>query len=63
MVIRLNDEMLNLDLPVEIQFKGQSFFQGKVRFAKTVIEKTIAERDDYTGIFNTKVMVDIPLAD
>jgi hypothetical protein len=55
--------MLSLDLPVEIQFKGQSFFQGKVRFAKTVIEKTIAERDDYTGIFNTKVMVDIPLAD
>ena len=29
-VIRLNDGMLDLDLPVEIQFRGQSLFQGKV---------------------------------
>ena len=55
--------MLNLDLPVEIQFRGQSLFQGKVRRAKTVIEKTIAERGDYTGIFSVEVMVDISLTD
>ena len=63
MVIRLNDEMLNLDLPVEIQFRDQSLFQGKVKRAKAVIEKTIAEHGDYTGILNTEVMVDIPLTD
>ena len=60
-IIRLNDEMLDLDLPVEIQFRGQSLFQGKVKRAKAVIEKTIAERGDHTGIFSAELMVDIPL--
>ena len=60
-VIRLNDGILDLDLPVEIQFRGQSLFQGKVKHAKAVIEKTIAERGDYTGILSTEAMVDIPL--
>jgi len=62
-VIRLNDKMLDLDLPVEIQFRGRSLFQGQVKRAKAVIEKTIAERGDYTGIFSAEVMVDIPPTD
>ena len=55
--------MLNLDLPVEIQFMGQSFFQRAVRLAKTVIEKTVAGRSDYTGICSAEVIVDVPLTD
>ena len=62
-IIRLNDKMLDLDLPVEIQFRGQSLFQREVRLAKTVVEKTVAERGDYTGICSAEVMVDIPLTD
>ena len=60
---RLNDKMLNLDLPVEIQFRGQSLFQREVRLAKTVIEKTVAGRSDYTGICSAEVIVDVPLTD
>ena len=60
---RLSDKMLNLDLPVEIQFIGQSFFQRAVRLVKTVIEKTVAGRSDYTGICSAEVIVDVPLTD
>ena len=62
-IIRLNDKMLDLDLPAEIPFRGRSLFQGQVKRAKAVIEKTIAERGDYTGIFSAEVMVDIPPTD
>jgi len=60
-VIRLNDEMLNLDLPVEIQFRDKSLLKGKVSRKRTVIEKTILERGDYGSIFSAEMVVKIPL--
>ena len=60
--VRLNDDMLDLELPVEIHFRGQLLFKGKVERRKVVIEKTILERGDYKSIFSAEVTVTIPVA-
>ena len=59
--VRLNDDMLDLELPVEIHFRGQLLFKGKVERRKVVIEKTILERGDYKNIFSAEVTVTIPV--
>ena len=59
--VRLNDDMLDLELPVEIHFRDQLLFKGKVERRKAVIEKTILERGDYKGIFSAEVTVTIPV--
>ena len=59
--VRLNDDMLDLELPVEIHFRGQLLFKGKVERRKVVIEKTILERGDYKSIFSAEVTVTIPV--
>jgi hypothetical protein len=44
--IRLNDQMMNLDKPVEVFYNGQSIFKGKVSRMLGVLQQTIDSRVD-----------------
>jgi hypothetical protein len=48
-IVRLNDQMANLDLSVS--YKEPKIFKGKVKHTALVIEKTLAEHGDRTSIF------------
>jgi len=48
-IVRLNDQMSNLDLSVS--YKEPKIFKGKVKHTALVIEKTLAEHGDHNSIF------------
>ena len=55
--ILLNDEMVDLDLPVTVVMDRETLFEGKVERSAEVIERTLGERLDPGLVFSGEVKV------
>ena len=59
--IRLDDTMLNLDLPVVVQLSdGTVLFEGIVPRTESVIAQTLKERGDTEAVFTAEVILALP---
>ena len=58
--IWLNDEMVNLDRPIEVRYRGKRIFRGKVPRTAENIRQTLVSRGDFRYIFPAVVRVEIP---
>ena len=59
LLIRLNDKMMNLDLPVTVKYKDMVLFAGIVPWNQNVAERT-AERGDPDLVFCSELNINIP---
>lgn len=57
LMIRLNDNMMNLDKPIVVRFNGKEIFRGKVKRNLQTIYSTIKERKDPGLIFPVELMI------
>jgi hypothetical protein len=59
--VRLADEMLNLDAPVQIDALSKPVIMGMVSRTIGTLSTTLRERSDPAMIFSAEVSVDIPI--
>ena len=59
-IIRLNDDLCNLNKPITVSYQGHNIFRGKVTRSSELIRQTILERGDYTSVFSAEITVSIP---
>ena len=59
LILYLNDEMFNLDRPIEVRFQGKRIFKGRVPRTSETLQQTLAERGDLRYCFPAKVDVKI----
>ena len=57
LMIRLNDQMLNLDEGVAVNANGKEVFRGRVSRSIAVLAKTLAERGDPASVFSAEIVV------
>ena len=57
MVVRLSDQLLNLDKPMMITVNGEEKFSGKVKRSAREIIKSLEQRGDLASIATATVMV------
>ena len=62
LVIRVNDNMLDLDQSLTVHSEGQCLYDGKVNRTIAVFAKTLAERGDPRSVFAAELTIDLPLA-
>lgn len=60
LTIYLNDKMCNLDKPVEVRYKGEQLFKGRLRRTRAMMQQTLSERGDLRYMFPTAVEVELP---
>ena len=59
-IIRLNDDLCNLNEPITVSYQGNNIFRGKVTRSSELIRQSIQERGDYTSVFSAEITVNIP---
>ena len=59
-VICLNDDMMDLDKPVTVKYKGKVLFRGKVKRDASVISRTLQEGGDPRLVFSAEVKIELP---
>jgi hypothetical protein len=57
LLIRLNDNMMNLDKPVIVRLMGKEIFRGKVDRNLAVLQRTIRERKDPGLVFSAELAI------
>ena len=57
LILRANDQILDLDQPVTVTFKDQQLFQGNLNRTVAMISRTLVERGDPASIFSAQVTV------
>ena len=57
LVVRLSDQLLNLDKPMMITVNGEEKFSGKVKRSAREIIKSLEQRGDLASIATATVMV------
>ncbi len=60
LIIRLNDDLINLDLPIQIVYKSKRLFSGRVSRKINIIAKTLKERYDKKGVYSCEIKVTLP---
>ena len=60
LTIRLSDDMLDLDTPIEVTSGGDRVFEGRVDRTIGTLAATLAERGDPTAVFCAEVTVELP---
>jgi hypothetical protein len=58
-LIRLNDQMLNLDKPIKVVHGETTLFKGRVQRTIKMLATTMAERGDLSGVYSVEVTVKI----
>lgn len=58
--VRLNDEMLNLDRPVEIVYQGETLKEVELQRTIGTMARTLSERGDPRSIFDAEVTIALP---
>ena len=61
LLIRLNDQMLDLDKPVTIRWQGRPIFQGLATRTLATLQRTLAERGDPHAIFSAEIKVKLTM--
>ncbi len=59
-IVRLNDQMLDLDHPVTITSQGKTLFKGKASRTIETLAKTLSERGDAASVFRSEIEVVLP---
>ena len=59
LTLSINDKMMNLDLPVTVNYQGKTLFKGKVKRQKTIMHSTLYARNDPAYIFPVQIQVKI----
>ena len=62
LIIYLNDEMVDLNKPVVVNYKGKKVFKGKLPRTIANMARTLAERGDLRYMFPAMVEVELPKA-
>ncbi|HEY7117768.1 MAG TPA: hypothetical protein VH475_14360 [Tepidisphaeraceae bacterium] len=57
LLVRMNDDMMDLDKPVKVIRAGRTVFEGIAPRTLATLEKTLAERGDPAGVFAAQVEV------
>ena len=57
LTLYLNDQMMNLDKPITVRYKGKKIFKGKVTRTFSTMSKTLAARGDLRYIFPAKLEI------
>lgn len=60
LIIYLNDEMVDLNKPVVVNYKGKKVFKGKLPRTIANMARTLAERGDLRYMFPAMVEVELP---
>lgn len=60
LTLYFNDEMVDLNKPVAIYYKGKRLFKGKLRRTLATMSRTLSERGDLRYSFSTEIEVEIP---
>ena len=60
LIIYLNDELVNLDLPVQIIYKNNVLFKGRLPRKIAILNKTLKERYDLCGLYSAEVKIKLP---
>lgn len=58
--IRLRDDMLDLDAPVRVDYKGEVLSDGVVERTIATLERTLQERGDPALVFSAELRVELP---
>lgn len=58
--VRLTDDLVDLDQPVEVTVNGKSQFSGSVPRTVSVIAKTLAEYGDPSSVLSGEIVVPVP---
>ncbi len=61
-IVRLCDEMMDLDSPISITSGSTPLFEGAIQRTIAVLAKTLGERGDPMGMFSAEVKVKLPNA-
>ena len=62
LTIYLNDDMVDLNKPVVVNYKGKKVFKGKLSRTIANMSRTLDERDDLRYMFPAMVEVELPKA-
>ncbi len=60
MVLRLSDELLDLDRDIEVRFNGQRAFHGRVRRHLEPIVRSLRERLDPESVASATITLQAP---
>lgn len=60
LVVRLNDQMLNLDESIKVTSQGNVLFEGKLKRTIAHTAKTLSERGDPKSVFTSEMTVELP---
>ena len=56
----LDDEMMDLDKPVMVEYDGAVLFKGKVKRNKATMARNLRERKDVRFAFPAEIQVKVP---
>lgn len=59
LIIRLNDEMLDLSKKVVVEYKGEEIYKGLVQRNVSTIWKSLNERNDLQQVFSAEIQVSL----
>jgi predicted esterase len=60
LIIRLSDQLLNLDKPITIASEGKTLFKGHAKRTISILSKTLAEYGDPKAIYSSELAVELP---
>ncbi len=60
LTLHFNDELVNLDRPIIIKYKGKKLFKGKLPRTTANLKATLAQRNDPRYMFPAQIQVRIP---
>jgi len=60
-IVRLNDQMLDLDKPITVRFGSNDVFHASAPRTIAAISKTLSERGDPAAVFSAEVEVKLPI--
>ena len=55
LTLLLNDEMLDLDKPVIVEYEGKVIFRGKVKRSPEMIDRSLRERQDPRLVYTARL--------
>lgn len=59
LMLYLNDQMMNLDKPITVRYKGKKIFRGKVSRTFATMSQTLNERQDLRYIFPANIDIEL----
>lgn len=59
LIIRLRDDLLDLDRPVTVRFDGQTLFKGHAPRTSATIARTLEERDDPGLVWTAEIALEL----